>query len=434
MGTIWERALKVIPGGVNSPVRSFSRVDTEPIFVRSAQGAEIIDARGEKYLDFVMSWGALIFGHSFQPVIEKVRECLGHGTSYGLATELEVEMAEVLVEAVPSLEMVRLVNSGTEATMSAIRLARAFTGREKIVKFSGCYHGHSNELLVGAGSGALTFGVPESKGVTAGAARDTIVLPYNDLEALEETFAALGPEIAAVIVEPVAANMGLVLPEPGFLPRLREITLEYGSLLIFDEVITGFRLAYGGAQEVFGVNPDLTCLGKIIGGGFPIGAYGGRRCIMELVSPLGPVYQAGTLSGNPVAVTAGLQTLKLLADRSIYDELQKRGERFRRGLREIAAVYGVEFNVSGIGSLTGIFFCGRPVKNYEDTMHINTERYKRFFQLSLEHKILFPPSPYETVFISTAHQEELLVEALEKLERVFATLARESVVRRKAGF
>lgn len=422
MDSIWERAGRVIPGGVNSPVRSFSNVGIEPLFVQSAAGAFLTDIHNRRYLDFIGSWGPMIFGHGYEPVLAKVRERLSLGTSYGLATALEVEFAELLVAAVPSLEMVRLVSSGTEATMSALRLARGYTGRSKIVKFAGCYHGHSNELLVAAGSGALTFGTPQSSGVTAGAVTDTMVLPYNDLAAVETAFARYGPEIAAIIVEPVAANMGLVLPQEGFLPGLRRITSAYGTLLIFDEVITGFRVAYGGAQELYHVTPDLTCLGKIIGGGFPIGAYGGRREIMELISPLGPVYQAGTLSGNPVAVTAGLETLKLLKDRTVYERLEAKGRFLGDGLRDLARRSGVKAEVSNIGSLVGLFFSEHPVTNLAQTEFVDRGLYSKFFQLAFKKQLLFPPSPFETIFISDAHSMADLAKALESLEEVFQKL------------
>ncbi len=416
--SLWERAWRTIPGGVNSPVRSFAKIGIEPLFIESAGGAHLTDVYSRKYLDFVYSWGALIFGHSFPPVIEKVAERLRQGTSYGLATGLEVEFAERLVEAVPSLEMVRLVNSGTEATMSAIRLARGFTCRNRIIKFSGCYHGHSNELLVAAGSGALTFGSPDSAGVTESSAKDTIVIPFNDLIAVENAFRKYGDDIAAVIVEPVAANMGLVLPQPGFLDGLRRLTGEYGSLLIFDEVITGFRVAYGGAQEFYKVIPDLTCLGKIIGGGFPIGAYGGRKEIMETVSPLGPVYQAGTLSGNPIAVTAGVETIKLLKNPEVYRDLNHKGEFFRNGLKRLAREAGIELQITGIGSLTGIFFSGEEITNYETVCKVNQEMYRKFFTLALAEKILFPPSPFETIFLATVVSEELLEKTLASLENI----------------
>lgn len=420
--TLWERANQVIPGGVNSPVRSFSRMGIDPLFVQSAQGAQIKDGQGETYIDFINSWGALIFGHAFAPVIEAVGKQLGKGTSYGLATELEVEFAEKLVNAVPSLEMVRLVNSGTEATMSAIRLARGFTRRKKIIKFAGCYHGHNNDLLVSAGSGALTTGVPDSAGVTQGAVEDTIVVEYNDLDAVEEIFQSFGETIAAVIVEPIAANMGLVPPTEGYLTGLREVTRQYGSLLIFDEVITGFRVSHGGAQEYYSVIPDLTCLGKVIGGGFPLAAYGGRHEIMEEVSPLGPVYQAGTLSGNPMAVTAGLATLEMLERGGIYEELRRKGEFLRHGFSRLAEHYRIPLQITGVGSLSGIFFCEGRIDNAQDLSRVNKERYQRFFKLCLHEKLLFPPSPFETLFISMAHEQGVLEETLNHLENVFKHL------------
>lgn len=415
----WNRAKKVIPGGVNSPVRSFSNVGLDPLLIREAHGPILTDVHGKGYLDYICSWGALIFGHDYRPVLEQVSRQIQRGVSFGLATALEVEFAEALVAAVPSLEMVRLVNSGTEATMSALRLARGYTGRAKIVKFSGCYHGHSNELLVAAGSGALTFGVPQSAGVTAGAAGDTLVCPYNDLAALEQAFADWGGEIAAVIVEPVAANMGLILPKEGFLAGLRALTQKYGTLLIFDEVITGFRLSFGGAQQFYQITPDLTCLGKVIGGGFPVAAYGGRREIMEWVSPLGPVYQAGTLSGNPVAVTAGLATLQALQDNPIYRELAEKGRLFREGLQALAARAGIPLQVTGVGSLTGIFFTDQAVANFETVSGIDSQPYQRFFNALLQEGILFPPSSFETIFISAAHSHDDLERTLEGIDRIW---------------
>jgi glutamate-1-semialdehyde 2,1-aminomutase len=420
--SLWERATKVIPGGVNSPVRSFAHVGIEPLFIDSAKGAFVKDSQGHSYIDYINSWGALIFGHAYDPVIDKVQLQLNRGTSYGLATEKEVAFAEKLVAAVPSLEMVRLVNSGTEATMSAIRLARGFTHRQKIVKFAGCYHGHNNDLLVSAGSGALTTGIPDSAGVTHGAVEDTIVIEYNDLDAVKEVFRRIGESIAAVIVEPVAANMGLVPPKEGYLAGIRDVIRQYGSLLIFDEVITGFRVAYGGAQEYYGVTPDLTCLGKVIGGGFPLAAYGGRREIMEEISPVGPVYQAGTLSGNPMAVTAGLTTLELLEKDGIYEALGEKGELFRQGLSGLARKFQIPLQITGVGSLTGLFFSEGKIDNAQDLNGINKERYRRFFKLSLDEKLLFPPSPFETTFISMAHDQEILEETLNRLESLFARL------------
>lgn len=418
----WERAQAVIPGGVNSPVRSFSNVGLDPVFIAGGDGPYLRDENGRQFLDFITSWGALIFGHGYQPVLERVIEQIRTGVSYGLATTLEVDFAELLIEAVPSLEMVRLVNSGTEATMSALRLARGFTGRSKIIKFSGCYHGHSNELLVAAGSGALTFGIPQSAGVTVAAAQDTLVCPFNQLEPVAEIFAKYGSEIAAVIVEPVAANMGLVLPREGFLQGLRKLTEENGTLLIFDEVITGFRLAYGGAQEFYQVIPDLTCLGKIIGGGFPIGAYGGRKEIMEKISPSGPVYQAGTLSGNPVAVTAGLATIKCLHEEGLYRRLACLGESFRNGLTEIASRLDRGIQIVGVGSLTGFFFADSEIARFEDITKVNREMYGQFFRALYNQGILFPPSSFETVFISAAHTEKDLERTLDIVEQVLKNI------------
>lgn len=419
--TLWKRANSVIPGGVNSPVRSFAQMGIEPLFIQNAQGARVEDRQGNTYIDYVNSWGALIFGHAFPPIVDAVQRQTVKGTSYGLATELEVEFAENLVKAVPSLEMVRLVNSGTEATMSALRLARGYTGRQKIVKFSGCYHGHSNDLLVAAGSGAITFGVPDSAGVTQGAAGDTIILPFNELGPVEIVLQQMGSEIAAIIVEPIAGNMGLIPPVDGFLNGIRSLTQKSGALLIFDEVITGFRVARGGAQALYNVIPDLTCLGKIIGGGFPIGAYGGRREIMERLSPLGPVYQAGTLSGNPVAVSAGLEVLRCLEGR-VYSALLEHGELLRSGLQQAARANGIPVRVTGVGSLTGIFFSKETIRNAEDLKYHDAHLYARFFKMALAQGLLFPPSPFEAVFISTAHTREILNETMERLEKVFALI------------
>jgi len=417
--TYWERAQAVIPGGVNSPVRSFANVGIDPVFIGKAEGAYLYDVEGKRYIDYITSWGALLFGHGYRPVAEAVTAQLQSGVSYGLATPQEVDFAERLTAAVPSLEMVRLVNSGTEATMSALRLARGYTGRPKILKFSGCYHGHSNELLVAAGSGALTFGVPQSAGVTEATAQDTLVCPYNDVQAVAEAFAKYGRDIAAVIVEPVAANMGLVLPKEGFLDGLRRLTREYGALLIFDEVITGFRLAYGGAQEYYGMIPDLTCLGKIIGGGFPVAAYGGRREIMQYVSPSGPVYQAGTLSGNPVAVAAGTAVLKQLQDSEVYRRLAALGEAFRDGLRRIFSKAGIPVQVTGVGSLTGLFFADDAVDCFERIPPANQHLYRRLFGLLYEEGILFPPSSFETIFISAAHSMADIGRTLDAMEKIF---------------
>ncbi|PYT09637.1 MAG: glutamate-1-semialdehyde-2,1-aminomutase, partial [Acidobacteria bacterium] len=348
---LFSRSQQVIPGGVNSPVRAFRAVGRDPLFIRSAAGAHITDVDGNSYIDYVGSWGPMILGHAPPVVIEAIREAAARGTSYGAPTELEIELATEIIGAFPSIERVRLTSSGTEAAMSAIRLARGFTGRDRIVKFEGCYHGHSDGLLVKAGSGLATFGTPDSAGVPADVARNTIVVPYNDAPALEKLFEEQGREIACVIIEPVAGNMGCVLPGPGYLEAVRKITSQHGALLILDEVITGFRVAYGGAQELYGVKPDLTCLGKIIGGGLPVGAFGGRADVMERIAPLGPVYQAGTLSGNPLAVTAGLAIMKLLKESPPYAELERRSAKLERGLRDAAAEAGIASTINRVGSM-----------------------------------------------------------------------------------
>lgn len=401
-----ERATRVIPGGVNSPVRAFKSVGGEPLFYSRAKGCRVWDVDGNEYIDFVASWGPMILGHAPDVVLQAVREQLERGTSYGAPCEAEVRMAEAVVEAVPSIEMVRMVSSGTEATMSAIRLARGYTGREKFVKFDGCYHGHSDALLVAAGSGLLTLGIPSTPGVTHGAAADTIVLPYNDIGAVREAFAAQGEHIAAVIVEPVAGNMGVVPPQPGFLEGLRAVCDQYGSLLIFDEVITGFRVALGGAQERYGVMPDLTTLGKIIGGGFPVGAFGGKREIMEHLAPVGPVYQAGTLSGNPVAMVAGLALIEALKQPGVYDELERLGARLEAGLRAAAEQAGIEACLTRVGSMACLFFAGAQVRDWASASTSDTERYARYFRGMLERGIVLAPSQFEAAFVGLAHTDE----------------------------
>src|SRR5467141_59879 len=409
--SLFEAACRRIPGGVNSPVRAFRGVGGAPVFVRSAEGSRITDVDGRSYIDFLGSWGPLILGHAAPAVIEAVGEALARGTSYGAPTPGEVELADLIVSAVPSMEMVRLVSSGTEAAMSAIRLARGATGRDLIVKFDGCYHGHADSLLVKAGSGGATFGIPDSKGVPAALAELTLTAPFNDLDAVRELFRQRGEEIAALIVEPVAGNMGVVAPAPGFLAGLREITAQHGALLIFDEVITGFRVAYGGAQELYGVRPDLTCLGKIIGGGLPVGAYGGRRDVMDHVAPLGGVYQAGTLSGNPLAVAAGLATLRALEDRQGYARLEALGARLERGLREAADKAGVPFTINRVGSMLTGFFCAGPVRDYADAKTADVARYARFYHGMLERGVYLAPSQFEAAFVSLAHGDDDLEHA-----------------------
>ncbi|MBX6377235.1 MAG: glutamate-1-semialdehyde 2,1-aminomutase [Clostridia bacterium] len=400
---LWEAAGRVLPGGVNSPVRSFRAVGGVPRFIARGQGARVWDVDGVEYLDLVGSWGPLILGHADPEVVAAVQAQAARGTSYGAPTELEVELAEQIVAAIPSVEKVRLVNSGTEAAMTAVRLARGYTGRPRLVKFVGCYHGHVDSLLVRAGSGALTLGVPDSAGIPPGVAADTIALPYNDLGAAEEAFDRWGREVAAVIVEPVAGNMGCVPPEPGFLEGLRRLVDRHGALLIFDEVITGFRLAYGGAQSLYGVMPDLTCLGKVIGGGLPVGAVGGRAEVMDHLAPAGPVYQAGTLSGNPLAVAAGLATLARLRRPGVYEALARRGERLAGALREAAAACGLPVTVNQVGSLLTLFFTPGPVRDHEGALRADTARFARFFHAMLDRGVLLPPSPFECWFVSLAH-------------------------------
>ena len=414
---LFKEAARFIPGGVNSPVRAFGSVGETPRFIASAKGAYMTDVDGNTYLDFVGSWGPMILGHSHPAVLDAVLEACREGLSFGAATEREVEMAELICSLVPSIEMVRMVNSGTEAVMSAIRAARGFTGRSKIVKFAGCYHGHSDSMLVKAGSGVMTAGIPDSAGVPEGCTRDTLTAVYNDLQSVEDIFGACGSEIAAVIVEPVAANMGVVLPEEGFLTGLRRICDEYGALLIFDEVITGFRLSLSGAQGYFGIRPDLTTFGKIIGGGMPVGAYGGRRDVMELIAPSGPVYQAGTLSGNPVAMAAGLAQLKLLRDTpDFYEELNRKGDVFFENMKEAVREAGKPWQVNHIGSLGCIFFTDGPVENYAQAKTADTKAFAEYFSWMLGHGIYVAPSQFEAMFLSSAMTEEELAGVLETLK------------------
>ena len=419
---LFKRAEQVIPGGVNSPVRAFRAVGRTPLFIREAAGARITDADDNSYIDYVGSWGPMILGHAHPVVIEAIREAAARGTSYGAPTELEVELAAQIISAFPSIERVRLTSSGTEAAMSAIRLARGFTGRDRIVKCEGCYHGHSDSLLVKAGSGLATFGTPDSAGVPADFARNTIVVPYNDAEALNRTFEEQGIEIACVIIEPVAGNMGCVPPDPGYLEAVREIASRHGALLIFDEVITGFRLAYGGAQQVYGVKPDLTCLGKIIGGGLPVGAFGGRADVMDQIAPLGPVYQSGTLSGNPLAVTAGLATLKGLRDSDRYEELERRSAKLAEGLRNAAAEAGIPSTVNRVGSMLTAFFTEGPVIDWPSAKQSDAERYGRFFRAMLEEGVYLAPSQFECAFVSLAHTDELIDRTIEAAHRAMRDL------------
>ena len=403
---LFAEAQKYIPGGVNSPVRAFKAVGGGPIFIDRGKGSHIWDVDGNKYIDCVCSWGPLILGHAHPLVVQAIEKAAERGTTFGATTEGEIELAKMIVSAVPSIEMVRLVSSGTEAVMSAIRLARGFTGRNKIVKFEGGYHGHADALLAKAGSGVATLGLPDSAGVPGSATADTIVAPYNDIGALREIFACDGHEIACVVIEPVAGNMGVVIPKKNYLADLRELTQKYGILLIFDEVISGFRLAYGGAQELYGVRPDLTTLGKIIGGGLPMGAYGGRAEIMEKVAPLGPVYQAGTLSGNPVAVAAGIQTLRILLDQNPYAALESKATRLTDALAEAAESCGVDLEINRIGSMFTAFFTQEAVVDYATAKTSDTQRYATFFRGMLEAGVYLAPSQFEAAFVSTAHTDE----------------------------
>ena len=416
---LMQRAVKRMPGGVNSPVRAFRSVGGDPMFMQRGEGSRIFDADENSYIDYVMSYGPLILGHAHPEVVEAIERSARKGTTFGAPTELEVELAELVCEAVPSIEVVRMTSSGTEATMSAIRLARGFTRREKILKFDGNYHGHGDALLVSAGSGVATLGLPDSPGVTKGAAQDTAVLPYNHLDVVRDLFEREGETFAAVILEPVAGNMGCVPPVDGYLEGLREITAEYGTLLIFDEVMTGFRLARGGAQERFGVRPDLTCLGKIIGGGLPVGAYGGRREIMELVAPSGPVYQAGTLSGNPLAMAAGLATLRAAGEPGFYGRLDELGRRWRDGMDDAASAAEVPCTINQIGSMVSIFFAGGPVTDFASAATSDTEAFRDFFWHMISRGIYLAPSQYEAGFISAAHAEEDLEKTSEAAREWF---------------
>ena len=425
----FAEAKKLMPGGVNSPVRSYRSVDCNPPFIARAEGSHIYDIDGNDYIDYVGSWGPMVVGHAHPQVVKALQEAAARGTSYGAPTLIESQLAKKVMEVYPSIEVIRMVNSGTEATMSALRLARGYTHRNKIVKFIGCYHGHSDSLLVKAGSGMATFGVPDSPGVTPGTAQDTITIPYNDFEAVKEVFAEQGQEIAAIIVEPVAGNMGLVLPKPGYLDLLRKVTEENGALLIFDEVMCGFRASLGGAQAAYAIKPDLTCLGKIIGGGLPVAAYGGRREIMEQVSPAGPVYQAGTLSGNPLAMTAGLETLKIITAPPEPGEpdysrvLTIKTKKLVLGVAQKAKEAGVTLQVQQAGSMFGFFFSPVEVVDYETSVAADQEAFKVWFKAMLEQGIYIAPSQFETLFMSGAHTDEEIDRTIEAAGKALQQVA-----------
>ena len=419
---IFREAQEFIPGGVNSPVRAFKAVGGAPLFIERADKAYIWDVDGNKYIDYVCSWGPMILGHRHPSVVNALREQLEKGTSFGAPTELETELAKLIIRAVPSIEKVRMVNSGTEATMSAIRLARGYTKRNKIVKFEGCYHGHADFLLIKAGSGALTLGVPSSPGVPESIAQNTISARFNDKDSLKEIFEKEGEDIAAVVVEPIAGNMGVVLPQDGYLEFLRDITKQYGSLLIFDEVMTGFRVSYGGAQSVYNIVPDITCLGKIIGGGLPVGAYGGKREIMAYVAPEGEVYQAGTLSGNPLAMAAGIATLKELSKPGIYQELEEKSKKLEQGIKQAALNNGIPITQNRAGSMLCTFFTSTEVVDYDTACTSDTKLFARFFRELLKEGIYIAPSQFEAMFVSIAHTDEDIDVTIDAVERVFKRL------------
>ncbi len=414
-GELFREAQYYLPGGVDSPVRAFKAVGGTPPFIVNGRGSSINDADGNEYIDYVCSWGPLILGHAHPQVVAALRRAAEGGTSFGAPTELETTLAKMVCSAIPSIEMVRFVNSGTEAAMTALRLARAFTGREKVVKFAGGYHGHADALLVKGGSGLATLSLPGSPGVPASHAQSTLVASYNNAAAVRELFRSYPDDIAAVIVEPVAANMGVVPPQPGFLASLRDITRRAGALLIFDEVITGFRVAYGGAQSIFDITPDLTCLGKIIGGGLPVGAYGGRRDIMEMMAPSGPVYQAGTLSGNPLAMTAGIETLKALQQPGVYERLDDAASRLEQGIAAAAAPLRLDTVISRFASLLTVFFTGNQALDYETVSQADTARFGRFFQELLSRGIYWPPSQFEAAFVSLAHSDADIQNTIDKI-------------------
>ena len=414
---LYATARKYIPGGVNSPARAWTAVGGEPVFISKGAGSHVWDADGNEYIDYVCSWGPMVLGHAHPEVLSAVKAAADDGTSFGAPTEIENRLAQLVVDAFPSIDMVRFVSSGTEAAMGALRLARAFTGRDKIIKFQGGYHGHGDALLVAAGSGAAAHGIPDSAGVTVSLARDTLVAQFNDLASVEAYFGSYPDTIACVIVEPVAGNMGVVPPQPGFLSGLRELTTRFNALLVFDEVITGFRVAYGGAQHLYDVTPDITCLGKIIGGGLPVGAYGGRRDIMETVSPLGPMYQAGTLSGNPVTMAAGETTLRLLQRPSVYEDLESKADRLAQGFGEVFASAEVPVQINRVGSMMTLFFSRGEVTGWHSGSESDKEAFSRFFHRMVNEGVYLPPSPFEAMFVSTAHTDDDLQATLDAARR-----------------
>ena len=419
---LFAKARKVIPGGVNSPVRACRSVGMNPVFIQRAEGSRVFDADGNGYIDYVGSWGPMILGHRHPEVIAAIEAVLGRGTSFGAPTDLEVALAEMVIEAVPSVAMVRMVNSGTEATMSAVRLARGVTGRDLVIKFDGCYHGHGDTFLVEAGSGVATLGIPGSPGVPEACVKNTLSLPYNDQERFSEVCSKTGATVAAVFVEPVAGNMGLVPPHPGFLETLRKVTQNHGIILIFDEVMTGFRVAYGGAQALYGIEPDLTCMGKVIGGGLPVGAYGGKEEIMRQIAPEGPVYQAGTLSGNPVAMAAGMATLKCLQEPGFYESLEARSALLAAGLEEAACKAGLPVVTNRVGSMLGMFFTDQPVSNFAEAQKSDVALFARYYKEMLEQGIYLAPSQYEAAFVSGAHSESDIERTVQAAGRVFEAL------------
>jgi glutamate-1-semialdehyde 2,1-aminomutase len=417
----FAEAQNLMPGGVNSPVRAFKSVDMDPIFMERGKGSKMFDIDGNEYIDYVLSWGPLIIGHANERVVEALKKVAETGTSFGTSTLIENKLAKLVMERVPSIEMIRMVSSGTEATMSALRLARGYTGRNKIIKFEGCYHGHGDSLLIKAGSGVATLGLPDSPGVPEGIAKNTITVPYNDLDSITYAFEQYGEDIACIIVEPVAGNMGVVPPQPGFLEGLRSITKQYGALLIFDEVMTGFRVDYNCAQGYFGIDPDITCLGKVIGGGLPVGAFGGKREIMERIAPSGTIYQAGTLSGNPLAMTAGYETLSQLTP-EVYTEFKRKGDMLEKGITQAALNYDVPLTFNRAGSMIGMFFTNEKVTNYEKAKTSNLKFFAAYYREMAEQGVYLPPSQFEGLFLSTAHSDEDLEKTIAAAEQAFAKL------------